>query len=83
MIFENKVINLPKGDVLSCFVFGENELRLYLKNDGIKMKKIKLGNIVRCENQKSEFDCEFVYQISKKHLCKCINGNISIVDIDE
>ena len=81
MIFENRVIILPKGDILSCFAINESDLFLYLNDGELKKKKIKLGDIVRCENLKSNFNCEYVYQISNDHLCKCINGNVTVEEI--
>ena len=82
MIFENKVINLPKGDEFMFYPISANEIVFYYKNEILKKKKMILDQIIRFETQNVTVDCDVICQISNNHLCKCIDGNISVVDIE-
>ena len=83
MIFKNKFIKLPDGDNLSLYATGENTFNLFVSNGEIKKKRLTLGNIVRCENLKDEFACDYIEQISDEYLCLCFDGNISLLKNEE
>ena len=82
MIFENKRINLPNGEDFMFYPISEKEFIVYYKNKVLKKKKMIVDKIVRFETQKFDVDCDFVCQISNEHICKCIDGNISVVDVE-
>ena len=81
MIFKNRFINLPDGENLSLYVTDDGVVNLYLFNEKIKKKKLSLEGVVRTENEEVDFDCEKIIQLSDKHLCLCLDGNISIVEV--
>jgi len=80
MIINDKITKLPDGENLTLFALSDKEMVIYHYKNGIKKKLLSLGKIVRCQSLISDFYCEYIKQISMKHLCLCYKGNLSIIE---
>ncbi len=79
MILKTKAVSLPEGEHFFASVKSAGEIELYYNKGGMKKKKISLGQIVRCENQQCDYDCDAVIDLGE-HLCLCQGTNFSIID---
>ena len=69
MIFNEQIISIPDGENITLFAMTKDVMALYIYNNSLKKKLLKLGSIVRCQSQDFTFFGEYIKQISnlEKH----------------